>query len=140
MPYKEGVLLTNKKKVIEDIVKNEKLKKFLKPFAERSSNGIAYIRLLCSYTREDWAFYMACLDYEYIDNRDEEDKEERTAIGSRRDSNQRPWSMLTEEQFNEIKEEYPLSKKLKYEPYTYLRWRMDSDQDRKILEEVFTSS
>lgn len=141
MPKKGTVLKTKRQEVINQ-VENVKLREFLWRLCEADNTygwGMPYVRMLCSYTREDWALYMACLDYEILENRDEDDQQEVSVIHQEIGTPQE-WSMLTEEQFNEIKDEYPLSKKLNYDFYTCLRWRAYRMNHKTILEEAFTSS
>ena len=132
---------TKRQEVINQ-VENVKLREFIWRLCDADNTygqNMPFVRTLCSYTREDWALYMACLDYEILANRDEDDRQELTAIHHEIGTPQE-WSCLTEELFKEIKDEYPLSKKLNWDIYSCLRWRAHRMNHKTILEEAFTSS
>lgn len=122
MPKSDGVLITNKKNTILEATRNNQpLQDFLMSFAG-SSLGIAIIRKFCSFTREDWLCYIACMEYEPLKNRDEADREDLTNCGKNWGTPEES-RLLTEELFNEIKDEFPLAKKLTHDLYYSLRFR-----------------
>jgi hypothetical protein len=113
-PY--GVLYTKKKTMIVDASKdNLELRKNLMQYIELDT---ACLRKVCAFTADDWKFYQECCAYEFLDNRDEEDKKDIPRYGNLEESS----FMLSEKLFTELKDEFEEKTNLYYKLYQYLRF------------------
>ena len=120
---KEGVQITLRKNTITWNVNNPELQEFLMPLAY-GSMGVAVIRKYCAFTTQDWLCYMACLEYEPLKNRDEDDRgEEHSTNMGRHWGTPEESRILDEQLFADIKDDYPLAKKITYELYCWQRFR-----------------